>query len=103
MHENHSELEALDSKVKQEEEAYASVLAAVDALVSFPLPAEKLPEQPGWLERLNELWKGVPAPMGRGPKGRLRRWVWEIVAPSSLMTSAPKRALTGSTAAPPVP
>lgn len=82
MHENHSELEALDSKVKQEEEAYASVLAAVDALVSFPLPAEKLPEQPGWLERLNELWKGVPAPMGRGPKGRLRRWVWEIVAPS---------------------
>ena len=46
-------LEALRRRLEEEETAYAEVLAAVDRLASFSLPAEALPELPARLGRLN--------------------------------------------------
>ena len=79
---DHPELEALRGRARDEEEAYAAVLAAVDRLASFPLPAEKLPELPAQMARLNQLWQASPPPpSGSGLGGRLARRIWQVVAP----------------------
>ena len=72
----------LRSRLAQEEEAYAQVLAAVDALAGEPVLAEKLTTLPGQLAKLQELWK-VPQPeAGSGLAGRHRRAVWNAVQPA---------------------
>ena len=56
-------------RLEEEEAAYAEVLAAVDRLAAFPLPAEALPELPERLERLNALWQALPRPGRRAASG----------------------------------
>jgi SAM-dependent methyltransferase len=74
-------LEALRRRLEEEEQAYAEVLAAVDRLVAFPLPAEALPERPARLERLNAAWQTPPPPEG-GILGAFRRRCWDALAPA---------------------
>ena len=76
------DLAALQKRLEQEEAAYASFLAAVDRLAGFAHPAEKLPELPEQLARLNALWAGLPPPEGRGPAAQVRRGIWDTVGPS---------------------
>jgi O-antigen chain-terminating methyltransferase len=76
------DLLALRKKLEQEESEYASVLAAIDALATFPLPAERLPELPAQLARLNALWATPNPPEGRGLTGRRQRAIWASVAPA---------------------
>jgi SAM-dependent methyltransferase len=76
------DLLALRKRLEEEESAYASCLQALDALASFPLPAESLRELPSQLERLNALWAAVPAPSSDGLKGRFRSGVFAVVAPA---------------------
>ena len=76
------DLLALRTKLEEEESAYASVLAAIDALATFPLPAEKLPDLPAQMARLNALWQSAKPPQGGGLTGRHRRAVWAILAPA---------------------
>lgn len=78
MAEDSADLRALREKLAAEESAYAEVLAAVDSLASFPLPAESLLELPAQRERLNEAWRTAPAPEG----GVLAPRVWAAVAPA---------------------
>jgi O-antigen chain-terminating methyltransferase len=75
-------LEALLARLDQEEAAYAEVLAAIDGLCSFSLPAEAAPEIPDRLRRLNELWASPHAPAGGGLGGAFRRRAWDAVAPA---------------------
>jgi O-antigen chain-terminating methyltransferase len=75
-------LEALRRRLDEEEAAYAELLATVDRLASFPLPAEALGELPARLELLNRTWEAPPPPGGRGLLGRLRSRVWGVVAPA---------------------
>ena len=75
-------LEALRSRLEEEETAYAEVLAAVDRLCSFPLPAEAAPEIRERLERLNELWPAPERPAGGGLGGAFRTRAWDAVAPA---------------------
>jgi O-antigen chain-terminating methyltransferase len=79
---DHPGLEALRLRLEDEEKAYAEVLAAVDRLASFALPAEALPELPARLGRLNAVWEAPPRPEGGGPAGALRRRAWDAVAPT---------------------
>jgi len=77
------DLEALKKRAEEEEAAYASALDALDALASFALPEEKLPDQPAQLERLNTLWQAPPPqPQGSGLGGVLRKRIQETLAPS---------------------
>jgi SAM-dependent methyltransferase len=75
------DLRALRKKLDEEEAAYASLLAAVDALAAFPLPLEKLPEQPGQMKALNELWQAPAPPTAGGLAGRGQRKTWDALAP----------------------
>jgi DNA repair exonuclease SbcCD ATPase subunit len=75
-------LEALRARLEEEERAYSEVLAALDALASFELPAETAPEVRERLERLNELWETPPRPSGGGLGGALRQRAWDAVAPA---------------------
>jgi O-antigen chain-terminating methyltransferase len=72
------DLRALREKLVAEESAYAEVLATVDALAAFPLPAETLHELPAQRERLNDAWRTALAPQG----GLLAPKVWAAVAPA---------------------
>lgn len=76
------DLLALRRRLEQEEKAYAEALDAFDALATFPLPQETLPELPELMVRLNGLWEAPPAPAGSGLIGRHRRSVWGVVAPA---------------------
>jgi len=77
-----ADLLALRKRLEEEEKAYAEVLAAVDALARFPLPAETLAELPEQMRRLNEAWR-LPAPPEPGGLRRLlRRRIWETLAPA---------------------
>ena len=76
------DLRALRKKLDDEERAYASLLAAIDALAAFPLPLEKLPDQPAQMTRLNALWESPPAPVARGLAGRSQRKAWDALAPA---------------------
>jgi SAM-dependent methyltransferase len=79
---SHPALDALRARLADEEAAYAEVLAAVDRLSAFTLPAEAAPEIRERLGRLNALWS-PPEPPGRGGLfGALRRRAWEAVAPA---------------------
>lgn len=80
--EEHPDLEALRKKLEEEETAYAAFLAAVDALASFPLPAENLPDLPQQMERLNSAWRGTPPPEGAGLGAAFRRRAWDAVSPA---------------------
>ncbi len=77
MSQDSPDLRALREKLEAEEKAYAEVLAKVDALASFALPAESLPELPEQTQRLNELWRSASP-----PGGLLAPRVWEAVAPA---------------------
>ncbi len=58
------------------------MLAAIDRLCAFALPAEAAPEIRERLERLNELWPAPERPAGGGLRGPLRRRAWDVVAPA---------------------
>jgi SAM-dependent methyltransferase len=92
-------LEELKRRRKAEEEGYAACLAALDALASFPLPAERLPDLPGQLERLNALWSRVPRPEGSGFGAAFRQRAFDAVAPAldrqAAFNSALVQALNG--------
>ena len=75
------ELAALKKRVDEEERGYAELLAAVDRLAQFPLPIERLPEQPAQMERLNALWEGLPAPQASGLWARVLGRIWRSLAP----------------------
>lgn len=51
-------LAKLKARQAEEDAAYERALQALDRLVSFPLPLEKLPDLPGQLEVINRLWSG---------------------------------------------
>jgi SAM-dependent methyltransferase len=78
----HPALEALRARVEEEEAAYAEVLATIDRLCAFPLPAEAAPEIRERLLRLNELWPAPERPAGSGLAGLFRRRAWDAVAPA---------------------
>ena len=75
------ELAALRARLDEEERAYASLLASLDALAALPHPAERLPELPEQLRRLNALWEAPAPPPAGGLTGRARRKRWEAFAP----------------------
>jgi hypothetical protein len=75
-------LHELRTRLDEEERAYAEVLAALDALSAFRLPAEASPEAREKLAQLNELWKPPERPQGGGLAGALRRRVWDAIAPA---------------------
>jgi SAM-dependent methyltransferase len=76
------DLRALRTRLAEEDSAYAAVLAAVDALASFPLPLENLPDLHAQMERLQRLWTLTEPAAGSGLKDRLRRNAWGTVAPT---------------------
>lgn len=77
------DLETLRVRVEQEEAAYAALLDAVDRLAAeLPLPAERVPELPALLERVNALWRTAEPPAADGLRGRHARAVWAAVAPA---------------------
>lgn len=82
MDDSSPDLVALRKKLDEEDAAYADVLAAIDALASFPLPLEKLPDLPAQMQRLNTLWQAPKAPQGGGLTGRAHRGIWGVMAPA---------------------
>jgi SAM-dependent methyltransferase len=76
--EDQPDLRGLREKLVAEESAYAEVLASVDALAAFPLPAETLHALPAQRESLNQAWRTALAPEG----GLLAPKVWAAVAPA---------------------
>jgi O-antigen chain-terminating methyltransferase len=76
------DLAALRKRLEDEEKAYAEVLAAVDALASFPLPSETLGELPEQMRRLNDGWRLPAAPESGGLGGAVRRRVWQTLSPA---------------------
>lgn len=78
---DHPDLAALRARLQEEERAYASLLAALDALAALPQPAQALPELPERMARLNHLWKAPGPPAGGGLTGRAHRKRWELFAP----------------------
>ncbi len=79
---DHLALAALRARLDEEEQAYAEVLAALDRLAGFALPAEQAPEVREKMDRLNTLWEMPPRPAGGGLGGGLRRRAWDAVAPA---------------------
>ncbi len=63
----------------EEDAAYEKALAALDSLVSFPLPTEQLHELPAQLEAINRLWT---APADEGNRGFLDRRAAEALRPA---------------------
>lgn len=59
-------LAKLKARQAEEDAAYERALAALDQLVSFPLPLEELKELPAQLEAINKLWAAPEADPGRG-------------------------------------
>ena len=75
------ELESLRRRLEEEEAAYASLLAAVDALATFPLPYETRPELPERMAQLNQACAPPTRPEGSGLGGAFRQRAWDAVAP----------------------
>lgn len=82
MESDHPDLARLRRRLEEEDAAYASVLAAIDRLAAFALPAEGFPELPALRERINTLWHGEPPATGSGLRGRFRRAARAAVAPA---------------------
>lgn len=78
----HPALEGLRARLAEEEASYAEVLAAIDRLSSFALPAEAAPEIRERLDRLNGLWEAPARPEGGGLGGALRQQAWDALAPA---------------------
>lgn len=78
----HEALQALRARLDEEERAYSEVLAALDRLAAFRLPAEDSPEVRERLDRLNTLWETPPRPPGGGLGGAFRQRAWDAVAPA---------------------
>lgn len=78
----HPALEGLRARLAEEEAAYAEVLAAIDRLSAFALPAEAAPQVRERLSRLNELWAAPERPAGGGLGGALRQSAWDAVSPA---------------------
>ena len=74
-------LHELRARLAEEERAYAEVLAALDALSAFRLPAEDSPDAREKLTLLNELWQAPERPRGGGLGGTLQRRAWDALAP----------------------
>jgi SAM-dependent methyltransferase len=70
-----SDLKALRAKLEDAEKEYAERLARIDALSSFPLPTESLPDQPELLRCLNQLWDEPSS----APPRALWRPIWRRV------------------------
>ncbi len=71
-------LAKLKARQIEEDAAYEKALAALDRLVSFPLPLEQLKELPAQLEAINKLWA---APADEGKRGFLDRRATEALQP----------------------
>lgn len=78
---DHPALAELKARLTQEEGAYAEVLAALDVLCAFPLPAEESADVRERLARLNELWASPARPTGGGLAGAFRRRAWDALFP----------------------
>ena len=78
----HPALEALRTRLDEEEAAYAEVLASLDRVAGFSLPAEKAPEVRERLQALNALWPLPDRPRGGGLGGALRQRVWDALSPA---------------------
>ncbi|HQZ18499.1 MAG TPA: methionine biosynthesis protein MetW, partial [Vicinamibacteria bacterium] len=72
-------LAKLKARQAEEDAAYEKALAALDRLVSFPLPTEQLHELPAQLEAINRLWT---APADEGNRGFLDRRAAEALRPA---------------------
>ena len=75
------DLAALRTRLDEEERAYASLLASLDALAALPLPAQRLAALPQQMARLNQVWEVPGPPAGGGLTGRAQRKRWELFAP----------------------
>jgi SAM-dependent methyltransferase len=75
-------LQTLRERLAEEDAAYARLLGAVDALATFPLPAEVLAELPEQMRRLNAAWRLAAPPAGSGLGAAFRKRVWDTVAPA---------------------
>ena len=65
----HPDLAALRARLDEEERAYASLLAALDALAAFArCPRERLPELPEQMAHLNRVWELPGPPDERRPQ-----------------------------------
>jgi O-antigen chain-terminating methyltransferase len=82
MSDSSPDLQALRKRLEEEEEAYAQVLAAVDALAAFPLPSETLKDLPQQMQRLNAAWRLPQPPAGGGLGAVFGRRAWVAVAPA---------------------
>jgi O-antigen chain-terminating methyltransferase len=80
--EDDPDLVSLRRKLESEEGDYALVLAAVDRLAAFALPAEVLPDLPERLERLNAAWSAPPRPEGRGLEAAFRKRAFDALGPA---------------------
>jgi O-antigen chain-terminating methyltransferase len=76
------ELDPLRRRLDEENAAYAEALDAVDRLAGFRLPLEARPELAELRRRLNALCEPLAPPAARGVGGRLRREVWNALAPA---------------------
>jgi SAM-dependent methyltransferase len=74
-------LAKLKARQAEEDAAYAEALAALDRLVSFPLPLEQLKELPGQLEAMNRLWSAPESETGAS-RGFLDRRATEALRPA---------------------
>jgi O-antigen chain-terminating methyltransferase len=72
-------LAKLKARQSEEDAAYEKALAALDALVAFPLPLEQLKELPAQLEAINKLWT---APEAGSTRGFLDRRATEALQPT---------------------
>lgn len=72
-------LAKLKARQTEEDAAYEKALAALDRLVSFPLPLEQLQELPAQLEAINRLWA---SPDDEGSRGFLDRRATEALRPT---------------------
>ena len=70
----------LKARQAEEDAAYEKALAALDRLVSFPLPVEQLKELPAQLEAINRLWS-TPESEATASRGFLDRRATEALQP----------------------
>jgi len=82
MSQESADLKALQRRLEEEEAAYASFLSALDALATFALPAENLPDLPDQMARVNDLWRPRERPEQGGIAGAFQRRAWAALSPA---------------------